>query len=106
MNDEARDLLIAAHMRGHKQARRVFHDRDGGECPLGLLHVVVHGGQSQAIECIRNHPHLHPNQGMDCVRRLCERFEISKEDWHDIIEATDGKGWDYLTIARKIGVDT
>ena len=94
MNDLARGALVAAALRGHKQIQCSLHDHDeGGECALGVIHLAAHGGnREQALLCQRQ---------ADCAHMW---GDLSAREGEDIARANDLKGWDFLTIARKIGV--
>ncbi len=96
MNDEAREVLVAAALRGHKQARGALHDVPEGECALGVLHLAVHPTRDRAMVCAA--------LGGGHCEEMERRFAIGYFEAMAIASANDEEGWDFLTIARKIGV--
>ena len=96
MNDRAREALIAAALSGVKQIKGRVHDGQGGHCALGVLHLAVHGGNELlALKC---HPTLCGFEHFGAF------FELDQCEQTEIIQRNDTDGWDFLTIARKIGV--
>ena len=80
MNDRAREVLVAAALNNVRQIRWEERDKDGGRCAIGVLVDAANGCSLATI------------------------FDVSREDWGNIVYANDKLGWDFLTIARKIGV--
>ena len=96
MNDRAREALIAAALNGVKQIRDKMHDGQGGYCAMGVLHVATHAGDEWAAWT------CHSNV---CTFEIFSRnYDIDQGELTAIIRANDTDGWDFLTIARKIGV--
>ena len=96
MNDRAREALIAAALNGVKQITGRMHDGQGGHCALGVLHLASHHGDEHETLC------CHPDR---CNFRLFSAtYAIDQNEQTSIIRANDTYGWDFLTIARKIGV--
>lgn len=83
MNDRAREALVAAALSGVKQIKGAFADDDGGRCALGVLIDAWQKDNALPID---------------------EWAEISAGDAKLIQDANDILEWDFLTIARKIGV--
>ena len=93
MNDEAREILVAAALRGHRQVRGKLHDSAAaeGECALGVLHLAAHQGE-------RNHALACCNGG-----EVLTMYDISHDEMSQILQMNDHDGADFLTIARKVG---
>ena len=83
MNDNARAVLIDAAMRGVKQIKGWYHDDAGGRCAIGVLCEAA---------------------GTDWGCIPGSLFDLSLDEAVQIMRANDDLGWDFLTIARKIGV--
>jgi hypothetical protein len=111
LNDAARDVLVAAALRGHKQVTKMYHGNDGGDCALGVLHATLHGTRQEAMDCA--------SQFSTCLAtdsdgtlytlkapinvELQAHFDISPHEARTIIAKNDA-GWDFLDVAYKIGV--
>jgi len=93
MNDLARQVLVKAALDGVKQAKGVFRDNDGGLCAWGALF--------EGMSCSWLEMNGHWTASLPCDPML--HYDISQEESRDIVDANDKKGWDFLTIARKIG---
>ena len=95
MNDEAREVLVTAALRGHQQARRVMHGSIG-DCALGVLHLTMHATRDDAIIC-RDYSKV------ACERDMLQRFGLGWGDTREIIHRNDDLSQDFLTIANKTG---
>lgn len=92
MNDEAREILVAAALRGHRQVRGTLHDSAAaeGECALGVLHLAAHQGErNHALTCTGN--------------EVLAKYDISHDEMSQILKMNDHDGADFLTIAREAG---
>lgn len=100
MNAEARDLLVAAALRGHRQIKDRFHDpkAETGECALGVLHLACHASRQEALACVAD-------LDIEKYREVKRRFDLSSADVDGIWKANDHKGWDFLQIANKLGLE-
>lgn len=105
MNDEAREVLVAAALRGHRQIRTRYHDPDqeSGECAMGVLHLAMHGARAEALACAYT-PYGQQLDG-DCHQRLKDRFGLGELGHVNVALANDERRWDLLTIARKVGTE-
>jgi hypothetical protein len=97
MNEEARELLVQAALEGRKQIKYAMHDGEGGSCAVGILHEALHATYADAVACMEEH--------RSCWYQAERRFGINLSESTDIVGANDDKGWDFLTIARKVGRD-
>jgi hypothetical protein len=95
MNDEAREVLVAAALRGHRQITGRTHDQHAneGECAMGVLHLRFHETRAEAVRCWLGQAASHPWWG---------RFRLEAGEIQMIAHRNDN-GWDFLTIARKVG---
>ena len=94
MNDDARELLVAAALRGHKQTRGNFHALGGGECALGVLHLTFHRTRRAAVRCwLRGEAFDHPWE---------EKFGLTTAGRADLIRR-NAAGEDFFTIALEAG---
>jgi hypothetical protein len=84
MNELAREALVTAALTGVRQIKGLFKDADGGMCAMQVIH--------EAYKNIDPHYQVLPNTW------------ISLEECWQVLNANDNLGWDFLTIARKIGV--
>jgi hypothetical protein len=95
MNELAREALVTAALKGVPQIKGHYRDLNGGpgRCAMGVIY--------------ENAGLLFSNQNVDKSANfvLLDKYGITLEDWQDIVDANDDKGWDFLTIARKIGND-
>ena len=100
MNDRAREVLIDAALKGQKQIKGQLHDGKGGVCAMGALHLTLHDGDHLAAHaCYRK-------GSPDCwFSAVWQAFDLAGEV-AEIEIANDLHGWDFLTIARKIGVES
>jgi hypothetical protein len=88
MNERARGALVTAALNGVPQIKELY--RWGpGRCAIGVL--LDEFGLSE-------------REG-NTVDVLAALAGLSSGEFSDIMEANDLKGWDFLTIARKIGTD-
>jgi len=96
MNDLAREVLVKAALDGVRQAKGTYRTKNGALCAFGVLFEAM---DCQWLES--------PNGGYVAfiagTGTVMSRYDISQEEAQEIIEANDKKGWDFLTIARKIG---
>jgi hypothetical protein len=92
MNDRAREALVAAALSGIPQTRGEYYNHHGGRCAMGVLLDVVD---------YWNGPLMAQMDAREC---LYKNFAIGAREHEQIRVANDSKGWDFLTIARKIGV--
>ena len=99
MNDRAREILATAGLQGHPQIRKTWHT-DKGECALGVLHLACHATREEALQCYNARQNNHEYNNFSEIR---EMFDLSWPELRQIWTANDN-GWDFLTIARKIGV--
>ena len=96
VNERAREALVRAALDGHKQGRKSFHLQDGSDCAMGVLHIAQHGwNRSKAVVC-RN------RRGTDPWRKVEKWAGMTSKESAQVFTAND-RGWDFLTIARKIG---
>jgi hypothetical protein len=93
MNERAREALVAAALSGRSQIKRRMHDEFGGACAAGVLFENVTGERHQAFTQYKE------------FRKVLEELDISERELTRIWHANDIHGWDFLTIARKIGND-
>ena len=84
MNDRARELLIKAALDGVPQTRGTYSS-GGAYCAIGLL--------EKAAGC------FYPRQ------QFIDLYDIQEWEADEIMYANDHLGWDFLTIARKVGVE-
>lgn len=106
MNDEARELLVGAALRGHRQITHRLHDvnADTGECAMGVLHLEAHRGhRPNAVQCGQS-----TFSASVCLTETADRYGITRAEWEDIVNRNNGTGvydapQDFLTIARKVG---
>lgn len=92
MNELARSVLVSASLEGIEQVQRELHTHSNRHCALGVLHYYAHGKNlTDAKHC----------RIINC--QAMNVYQISNEEWNKIIEANDELGWDFLTIARKLG---
>lgn len=98
MNDRAREALVAAALSGHKQSRGTFHHRDGGDCAMGVLNIARHNGsREKAVAEMNKHG--------ACPWRKVETWAgMTQEESQEMTQRND-EGWDFLTIARKCGIN-
>lgn len=96
MNDKAREVLVAAALRGHKQAAQLHRLHEEADCAIGLLHTAIHGSRLAAVEC------WHHRSDAGCIIRTQHHFGISEAEGREIRDRNDA-GDDFLTIARKVG---
>ena len=80
MNDAGRDALVQAYLKGIPQVRGMLESVDGGRCAMGVLIDAA------------------------CGRGVEATFELSSEEWSEIVTMNDQLGYDFLTIARKAGL--
>lgn len=99
MNDEAREILVAAGLRGDKQAIGKLHDRDGADCAMGKLHLAMHATRDEALLCSNSGGYVFGA----CGKALVKRFDMANSQW-EVTDANNNRRWDFLTIARKVGV--
>ena len=91
MNERARNALISASMAGVKQIKGSLRDTEGGMCALGVMREAAGVNFSIIL-----------NWNEYCY--LLKWAEMDGEEFDLIAEANDILEWDFLTIARKIGV--
>jgi hypothetical protein len=89
MNDRAREALVEASLKGVNQIKRAYKT-DKGQCALGVLLEKTGWYEEFWIPCVAS----------EMIR---SEFEMSNKELKDIVYANDVLGWDFLTIARKIG---
>jgi hypothetical protein len=94
MNDKAREVLVKAALDGVPQTYGFYKDPNGGpgRCALGVLAEAI--GVLNDTGIVATEPH----------EKMREQYELSDTEFFQIAEANDS-GWDFLTIARKLGVD-
>ena len=97
MNDVARDILVEAALKGVKQARGCFRDGNGSFCAMGVLYQKLADMDLGTWD----------EEGFDTWRAdAVERtFGVTPLEQAAIVRANDVLNWDFLTIARKIGVN-
>ena len=108
MNQEARDVLVGAQLQGIPQARGVYKRiQKRGFCALGLLleeliqtKKVKHTWIFIAIDPGRRRLHY----SGDMVADIRKFYEIDLPEFRRILDANDEHKWNFLEIARKIGV--
>lgn len=86
MNDRAREALVAAALKGTKQIRGSLQDFTGGVCALGVFFSCLPNTFSAPWSEMEAWADLEPGEDTEIARR------------------NDLDGWDFLTIARKVGV--
>lgn len=103
MNEQAREALAAAALRGHRQIVGTLHDSEKeGDCALGILHLASHNGDRKAtITCSRVSYMGHPFNSFFPAQSVKDRNKAIRK----IAYANDILGWDFLTIARKCNDD-
>jgi hypothetical protein len=89
MNDRAREALVAASLKGVSQIRWAYRT-DQGQCALGVLLEKTGWYELDQIPCVAS----------EMIRK---EFDMRPEEFSEITHANDVLGWDFLTIARKIG---
>ena len=94
MNDKAREVLVAAALRGHKQVQGDMH-LNKGECAIGVLHLAYHNTRVGAVRCW-----LHGRMGLHDWEA---QYGLDSDGMMEVIRRNDQDGWDFLTIARKVG---
>ena len=94
MNDKAREALVAAALSGVKQIKFALQDSDGGRCANGVLMEACTGVAPHQINWTTFNP-----------SRFWEWGGLSLKEEDEIVHANNVLGWDFLTIARKIGVN-
>ena len=85
-------MLVQAALSGVPQVKREFRDDADGRCALGVLmdSLGLQFGRILGVE-------------PGAWNALEKAFDISIQEQRDISVANDNLGWDFLTIARKIG---
>lgn len=103
MNERGVEVLVAAAMRGQKQARGGFYDEQGGMCAgavlaeaLGLTVKYRTGWVKPALEAVEEIYDLHG-------RFQCPLCKESRVGVKIIVHLNDHHQADFLTIARKLG---
>lgn len=100
MNDLAREVLVKAALDGVKQIKGKLYDGDDGYCAVGVLcedHRQRHGWQWVPFGDEFSIDSAH-------FPSMMTEFGLTAQEWMAIVEANNNKGWDFLTIARKVGV--
>ena len=93
MNERAVEVLVKAAMDGVRQIRGEMTDPDGGRCALGALGFT--NTSSFAIALM---------YGMSFAPMMCPECSVAFSDEIGLIaHLNDFHGWDFLTIARKLG---
>jgi hypothetical protein len=94
MNDKAREVLVKAAMDGVPQTYGHYKDPSGGpgRCALGVLAEAIGVLPEGVFEIDSETRH----------KKMCEHYELSDTEFFQIAAANDN-GWDFLTIARKLG---
>ena len=92
MNDRAREALVAAALNGTPQIRGALRDQKDGRCALGVLCEAAGFFMPAGVNII------------DTEDILESWAECSLQEATEIVRANDALRWDFLTIARKIGV--
>lgn len=114
MNDEAREILTAAALSGHKQVFGTAHGTEGGECAWGVLHLAMHdGNRLEALRCYYWRPENDgPAKSEKCIDKLEQRFDVDHAGvavacethpnaWDFLCHRNDVHHEDFLTISRK-----
>lgn len=98
MNQRGQDHLVQAALRGIKQARGAFHI--GKEvCAMGAIHLGEHNWDwEDAVKCSQITTML---VKLPC--QFTQKNGLDKKTRGALIDANDKAGWDFLTIARKLG---
>ena len=95
MNDRARDVLTQAALNGVEQIKGRYADGRGGFCAVGIL-----------LEDDRKRHGWEWANWEGVPARIKADFGIvATVDFNAIVHANDTLGWDFLTIARKVGVE-
>jgi hypothetical protein len=111
LNDAAREVLVAAALRGHKQATRHYHKADGSDCALGVLHATLHATRVHAMDCAAKFAIAAVDAEGDLMLiapihdELEQHFGISRREAREITERNDRDKWDFLAIAYKVGIE-
>ncbi len=92
MNERAREALVAAALKGVRQIKGSLSDGADGRCALGVLAESVFG------ECRGAQNDAEADQ-------IWKVLGINRDIEGQIMNANDYLGWDFLTIARKMGND-
>lgn len=94
MNERARWALVRTALDGKPQGRFALHSATG-DCALGVIHRDAHESCGEdPMTCTYHDPYA-------CA---ISWGELSYQEMHQITAANDIDGWDFLTIARKIGL--
>jgi hypothetical protein len=98
MNNEARDLLVSAWLRGVKQIRYRLADADGGRCAMGVLMEAL--GVPLTVMDVRFR-----TEETEAAHALVRKaYDLTREEVLDVTRRNNELGQDFLTIARKTGV--
>ena len=92
MNERAREVLIEAAMQGVPQIKGKLRDGYGGFCAGGVLIKAYLEEQGLAWSIF------------SWGQPVLVHYDMSNEEWEDMVDANNNLDWDFLTIARKIGV--
>jgi len=106
--DDAKELLVAATLRGHPQRFFGMHSTPliSGDCAAGVLHLSLHETQEQALACQDPFYEVIKAFQLDqpSVCPLCSSigFSTTFNLGNLIVHLNDTHGFDFLTIARKL----
>lgn len=103
LTEKGVEVLREAALRGHPQVRGNYHGPDG-DCVLGVFHIDMHqANRAEALQC---------KNTTDCLMdiyngssgHITDRItDQTAECCRALINANDMLGWDFLTIATKLG---
>ena len=96
MNDKAREALVAAALTGVKQIKNRLDDGKTGRCAMGVLY------ESVGLDL---HWNLFDKDMYGKIMRARRKLGLTGMECLEIMDANDNLGWDFLTIARKIGTN-
>ena len=94
MNDKAREILVSAALNGTPQIKYRLADDDGGRCAMGVLMEACDREIFLSVRRFKWHTAFD--------MRVMGEYDIDGDEWREIATANNN-GWDFLTIARKIG---
>lgn len=97
MNERARDVLVKAALDGTRQIKFALADGAGGFCAGGVLIDALL--QERGLKWRRDmFPRSLTPGAIDAA------YGLDGREWSTIVHANNTLGWDFLTIARKVGV--
>lgn len=97
MNDQGREALVQAALRGVRQIRAKFADEHGGRCALGVLADAA--GLNPLVEPWSDTERAY---GLDLTKQPCALCGFMGTESQTIAHLNDIHELDFLTIARKV----